>query len=41
MNKTDFYINRGDGSDRQIDALADALYAFTPAEMKIVEDAAK
>jgi adenine-specific DNA-methyltransferase len=37
----DFYINRCDGLDRQIDALVYDLYALTPAEIKIVEGAAK
>jgi hypothetical protein len=33
----DFYTNRCDGLDRQIDALIYDLYALTPAEIKIVE----
>ena len=33
----DFYTNRCDGLDRQIDALVYDLYALTPAEIKIVE----
>jgi hypothetical protein len=37
----DFYTNRCDGLDRQIDALGHVLYALTPAEIKIVEGAAK
>jgi Alw26I/Eco31I/Esp3I family type II restriction m6 adenine DNA methyltransferase len=37
----DFYTNRCDGLDRQIDALVYDLYALTPAEIKIVEGAAK
>jgi hypothetical protein len=32
-----FYTNRCDGLDRQIDALVYDLYALTPAEIKIVE----
>jgi hypothetical protein len=32
---------RCDGLDRQIDALGDVLYSLTPAEIKIVEGAAK
>ena len=36
----DFYTNRCDGLDRQIDALVYDLYALTPAEIKIVEGAA-
>ncbi|MGO9585818.1 MAG: hypothetical protein ACLP2Y_06470 [Limisphaerales bacterium] len=32
---------RCDGLDRQIDALVYDLYALTPAEIKIVEGAAK
>ena len=35
------YTNRCDGLDRQIDALGYDLYALTPAEIKIVEGAAK
>jgi len=34
----DFYTNRCDGLDRQIDALVYDLYALTPAEIKIVQD---
>jgi hypothetical protein len=42
MNPTrNFYNNRGDGVDRQIDALAYDLYALPPAEIKIVEGASK
>ena len=37
----DFYTNRCDGLDRQIDALVYDLYALTPAEIQIVERAAK
>jgi hypothetical protein len=37
----DFYTNRCDGLDRQIDALVYDLYALTPAEIQIVESAAK
>jgi hypothetical protein len=37
----DFYINRCDGLDRQIDALVYDLYALTPAEIQIVEGSAK
>jgi hypothetical protein len=37
----DFYTNRCDGLDRQIDALVYDLYALTPAEIQIVEGAAK
>jgi len=37
----DFYTNRCDGLDRQIDALVYDLYALTPAEIKIVEGVAK
>ncbi len=33
----DFYANRCDGLDRQIDAFVYDLYALTPAEIKIVE----
>jgi len=33
----DFYTNRCDGLDRQIDALVYDLYSLTPAEIKIVE----
>jgi len=33
----DFYSNRCDGLDRQIDALLYDLYGLTPAEIKIVE----
>jgi hypothetical protein len=36
----DFYTNRCDGLDRQIDALVYDLYALTPAEIKIVEGVA-
>jgi hypothetical protein len=36
-----FYTNRCDGLDRQIDALVYDLYALTPAEIKIVEGTAK
>ncbi|MGA3142242.1 MAG: TaqI-like C-terminal specificity domain-containing protein [Verrucomicrobiota bacterium] len=35
----DFYTNRCDGLDRQIDALVYDLYALNPAEIKIVESA--
>jgi len=35
----DFYSNRCDGLDRQIDALVYELYGLTPAEIKIVEQA--
>ena len=35
----DFYTNRCDGLDRQIDALVYDLYALTPAEIQIVESA--
>jgi hypothetical protein len=47
QNDLDFYTNRCDGPPRgetlrgQIDALGDVLYALTPAEIKIVEGAAK
>jgi tRNA1(Val) A37 N6-methylase TrmN6 len=37
----DFYTNRCDGLDRQIDALVYDLYALTPAEIQIVEGEAK
>jgi type I restriction-modification system DNA methylase subunit len=37
----DFYTNRCDGLDRQIDDLVYDLYALTPAEIKIVEGTAK
>jgi hypothetical protein len=37
----DFYTNRCDGLDRQINALVYDLYALTSAEIKIVEGAAK
>jgi hypothetical protein len=37
----DFYTNRCDGLDRQIDALVYDLYALTPGEIKIVEGAVK
>ena len=37
----DFYTNRCDGLDRQIDALVYDLYALTPAEIQIVEGSAK
>jgi hypothetical protein len=33
----DFYTNRCDGLDRQIDALVYDLYALTPTEIQIVE----
>jgi hypothetical protein len=33
----DFYTNRCDGLDRQIDAMVYDLYALTPAEIHIVE----
>jgi hypothetical protein len=33
----DYYTNRCDGLDRQIDALVYDLYALTPAEIQIVE----
>jgi adenine-specific DNA-methyltransferase len=33
----DFYTNRCDGLDRQIDALVYELYNLTPEEIKIVE----
>jgi hypothetical protein len=33
----DFYTNRCDGLDRQIDALVYDLYAQTPDDIKIVE----
>ena len=36
----DFYTNRCDGLDRQIDALVYDLYALTPAEIQIVEGTA-
>ncbi len=36
----DFYANRCDGLDRQIDALVYDLYALTPDEIQIVEGAA-
>jgi type II restriction/modification system DNA methylase subunit YeeA len=35
----DFYTNRCDGLDRQIDALVYELYGLTPDEIKIVERA--
>jgi hypothetical protein len=35
----DFYANRCDENDCQIDALDDVLYALTPAEIQIVEGA--
>ena len=35
----DFYTNRCDGLDRQIDALVYDLYALTAAEIQIVEGA--
>ena len=35
----DFYGNKCEGLDRQIDALVYALYALTPDEIKIVEGA--
>ena len=41
QNDRDFYTNRCDGLDRQIDALVYDLYALTPAEIKIVEGASK
>ena len=34
----DFYTNRCDCLDRQIDALVYDLYALTPTEIKIVEE---
>ena len=37
----DFYTNRCDGLDRQIDALVYDLYALTPAEIQIVEGTVK
>jgi len=37
----DFYANRCDGLDRQIDALVYELYELTPAEIKIVEETMK
>lgn len=37
----DFYSNRCDGLDRQIDALVYDLYSLTPAEIRIVEDAVR
>ena len=37
----DFYTNRCDGLDRQIDGLVYDLYALTPAEIQIVEGTAK
>jgi len=37
----DFYTNRCDGLDRQIDTLVYDLYALTPAEIQIVEGAVK
>ena len=37
----DIYTNRFDGLDRQIDALVYYLYALSPAEIRIVESAAK
>jgi hypothetical protein len=37
----DFYANRCDGLDRQIDALVYDLYALTHAEIKIVKGSAK
>ena len=37
----DFYTNRCDGLDRQIDALVYDLYALTPAEIQIVKGSAK
>ena len=33
----DFYTNRCDGLDRQLDVLGDVLYALTPVEIKIME----
>jgi len=36
----DFYTNRCDGLDRQIDAMVYDLYGLTPDEIKIVEGAA-
>jgi len=41
QNDLDFYTNRCDGGDSQIDALGDVLYALTPAEIKIVKGSAK
>ena len=37
----DFYTNRCDGLDRKIDAQVHDLYALTPEEIKIVENASK
>jgi len=37
----DFYTNRCDGLDRQIDALVYDLYGLTSDEIKIVEEVAK
>jgi hypothetical protein len=37
----DFYTNRCDGLDRQIDTLVYDFYALTPAEIKIEEGTAK
>jgi adenine-specific DNA-methyltransferase len=37
----DFYTNRCDGLDRQIDALVYELYSLTPDEIKIVEGASQ
>ena len=37
----DFYANRCDGLDRQIDTLVYGLYALTPTEIQIVEGEAK
>ena len=36
-NDKDFYTNRGDGLDRQIDALVYDLYGLTESEIKIAE----
>jgi hypothetical protein len=37
----DFYANRCDGLDRQIDSLVYELYELTPTEIKIVEETTK
>jgi len=37
----DYYTNRCDGIDRQIDALVYELYGLTPSEIQIVEGAVK
>jgi adenine-specific DNA-methyltransferase len=37
----DFYSNRCDGLDRQIDAMVYELYGLTPAEIKIVEETSR